>query len=99
LVFKARNVSTSLCGKGFQEYSDRDHRYYFFCHGGKRSSIQTKISHNPKEIDDYLCSAMSRQIRLTRSQFRGLVECPLTADGYLKLMIDSKHLTMEGTGS
>jgi len=95
LVFKARDVSTSLCAKGFQEYSDRDHRYYFLHHGGKKSHIHTKISHKAKEIDDYLCSAMSRQIRLTRTQFRALVECPLTAEGYLKLMIDAKHLTIE----
>jgi hypothetical protein len=94
LVFKARDVAASLCGKGFQEHVDRDHRYYFFYHAGKKSSIKTKISHSATEVDDYLCSAMSRQIGLTRLQFRDLVECPLSAEGYLNLMIDAKHLRM-----
>ncbi len=64
MVFKARDVGASLCGKGFREHAERDHRYYFFYHDGKKSSIKTKISHNAPEIDDYLCSAMSRQIGL-----------------------------------
>jgi hypothetical protein len=95
LVFKARDVRAALCGKGFQEHNDRDHQYYFFYYHGRKSSIKTKISHNEKEIDDYLCSAMSRQINLTRSQFRDLVECPLTAEGYLTLMMNAKHVRIE----
>lgn len=93
MVFKAREVAASLCGKGFQVDSKRDHRYYFFYYDGKKSSIQTKISHNAVEIDDYLCSAMSRQIRLTRPQFKNFVECPLTGEEYLKLMIEAKHVS------
>jgi len=92
LVFRARGVRAALCGKGFQEHNDRDHRYFFFCHEGKRSHIYTKISHNESEINDYLCSAMSRQIKLTRAQFRDLIECPLTARGYSKLLIGANHL-------
>lgn len=72
MVFKAREVSAALCGKGFRENRSRDHRYFFFYHDGKRSSMQTKISHNADEVDDYLCSAMSRQIKLTRTQFKNL---------------------------
>jgi hypothetical protein len=92
LVFKAKEVSASLSSKGFREDRKRDHRYYFFYHDGKKSSIYTKISHNADEIDDYLCSAMSRQIKLTRAQFKDFVECPLKADEYLRLMILAKHL-------
>jgi hypothetical protein len=92
LVFKAKDVSDSLCEKGFQEDSGRDHKYYFFYHDGKKSSIKTKISHGAREIDDYLCSAMSKQLNLTRAQFRDLVECPLEAEEYLRLMIDTGHL-------
>ena len=73
MVFKTRHVAVSLCAKGFREDHKRDHRYYFFYHQGKKSSIQTKISHNADEIDDYLCSAMSRQMRLTRDQFKKFV--------------------------
>jgi hypothetical protein len=93
LVFKTRHVAVSLCAKGFREDHKRDHRYYFFYHQGKKSSIQTKISHNADEIDDYLCSAMSRQMRLTRDQFKKFVECPLKAEAYLKLMIDARHVS------
>jgi hypothetical protein len=52
LVFKARDVRASLSAKGFQEHGDRDHRYYFFYRGGKKSHIHTKISHNATEVDD-----------------------------------------------
>jgi hypothetical protein len=44
------------------------------------------------------CSVNVRQIRLARTR-KALVECPLTADGYLKAMLDSKHLSVEETGS
>jgi hypothetical protein len=94
LVFKARDVSAALCAKGFQEDRKRDHRYYFFYHDGRKSSIQTKISHNAADIDDFLCSAMSRQIRLTRPQFKDFVECPLRAEAYLKLLIEAGHLAV-----
>ena len=94
MVFKAKDVGSTLCEKGFRVDNKRDHRYYFFYHDEKRSSIQTKISHNADEIDDYLCSAMSKQIRLTRPQFKALIECPLTAEEYLKMMIEAKHLTV-----
>jgi len=45
------------------------------------------------EIDDYLCSAMSRQMRLTRDQFKKFVECPLKAEEYLNLMTQAQHLS------
>ncbi len=95
MVFKVRDVGASLCAKGLREHNDRDRRYYFFYHGGKKSHIHAKISHSATEIDDYLCSAMSRQINLTRRQFRDLVECPLTAERYLKPMIDTKHVAAD----
>jgi hypothetical protein len=93
LIFKSREVSAALRRKGFREQSERDHKYYFFYHDGKKSRINTKISHGESEIDDYLCSAMSQQMRLTRAQFRKLVECPLTAKQYLTLLIEAGYLT------
>ena len=93
MLYKTRHVAISLCAKGFREDHKRDHRYYFYYHNGKKSSIHTKISHNADEIDDYLGSAMSRQMRLTRDQFTKFVECPLKAEEYLKLMIQAQHLS------
>jgi hypothetical protein len=90
---KVRAVSQALKSKGFAQDDRRDHVYYFFFHNGKKTQIYTKISHGQSEITDPLCSAMARQIKLTSSQFRDFVDCPLSLDNYLEVLVKSKYLS------
>ena len=79
-MFKARDVNRALVDKGFGEDKKRDHCYYFFYHKGKKSHFFTKISHNETDISDGLCSAMARQVKLTKLQFKEFVACLLTEE-------------------
>jgi hypothetical protein len=89
---KVRDVEAALKSKGFKETPKRDHKYFFFYHKGKKTRIFTKISHGESEIRDGNCSSMARQIKLNGNQFRDFVECPLTEQLYLKILVDSKYL-------
>lgn len=60
--------------------------FYHLCVAGMKTKIWTKISHGDREIHDGLLSAMARQLRLTNRQFRDLVECPLTAEEFARLL-------------
>ncbi len=89
---KARDVKAALKQKGFKETTQRHHLYYFFHHGDKKTAIFTKISHSETEISDNLCSCMAKQVKLSNPQFRQLVECPLTQDGYIAILVEGKFL-------
>jgi hypothetical protein len=88
---RTRDVVSALKKKGFRE-TDRDHKCYFFWHDGRKTAIWTKISHSDPEIHDGNCGHMARQIRLSRKEFNRFVECALTAELYLEMLISAKHL-------
>lgn len=88
---KVRDVSGALKRKGFLEEM-RDHRYYVFYRGGKKTSINTKISHGETEISDGLLGKMARQMHLSRLEFDSFVECTLSEEKYTKKMIEKKVL-------
>jgi hypothetical protein len=81
----AKDVGAGLTKKGFQA-RENDHTFYHLYVEGKKTGVYTKISHGEKEIRDGLLGAMARQVKLTRKQFNDLIDCPLTADEYVKLM-------------
>ena len=74
-------IKASLLKKGFTEVN-RDHKYYEFYYNGKLTKAWTKISHGSRDIDDYLTSRMSKQLYLTKKQFKEFVECNLSQNGY-----------------
>jgi predicted RNA binding protein YcfA (HicA-like mRNA interferase family) len=82
-TLKPRQVLSGLEKKGFVQ-SQRDHRFLIFYFNGKKTSIYTKVSHGGNEINDYLINQMSIQIRLEKKQFIDLVNCPFSAEDYLK---------------
>lgn len=84
---KAREVKKSLKLKGFTEETGKDHYYYYLYHGSKKTSIFTKISHDASDIDDAICSQMAKQVRLKNSQFRELIDCPLTYESYIAFLM------------
>lgn len=92
MPLKTRDVKKALSSKGFKEKKERDHFYYFFYYKGKKTSIFTKISHGQREIGDNICSQMAKQTRLTNGQFRRLVDCHLTEEGYIDTLIEGKVL-------
>lgn len=87
-IRKTRELKQGLKNKGFKE-SNRDHKFYILYIDGKKTHVKTKISHGAKEYDDGLLNGMKQQVRLdTKQQFLNLVDCPMTKEEYVKLLIE-----------
>jgi len=82
------DVEASLKRKGFDEH-EGDHRYYRLMVNGKYSGIFTKTSRGKKykSLGKDLVAQMAKQLFLTKKQFEELVECTLTQEEYLKLLV------------
>lgn len=87
----AKNVAAGLAVKGFV-LREGDHHFYSLVVGGKKTGIFTKVSHGEKEIHDGLLAQMAKQTKLVKKDFLDLVDCPLSAEDYLKKLRDSGHL-------
>lgn len=83
-----RIVRSSLMKKGFVEVPDRKHIFYIFVYNGEETIFQTHMSHNQQPIYDYLISMMANQLGLSRKQFLGLVDCDLSEDDYISIVIN-----------
>jgi len=83
----ARDVASSLASKGFRERPGH-HRFFHLHVAGKKTRIWTKTSHGCREIHDGLLSAMARQLRLAKREFHDLLECPLSAEEYVRKLRD-----------
>ena len=92
MPLKAREVKEALTSKGFKEGEKRDHLYYFLYYEGKETAVFTKISHGEREINDNLCAQMAKQTKLSNLQFRKLVDCDLTGEGYINILTQAKIL-------
>jgi hypothetical protein len=90
---ETRKLKKALTSKGFQE-TDTHHEMYWFYAEGKKTSIRTRISRGKREYDDNLLGQMAKQVKLRRDEFDELIECPLTAEGYLKLLLKRGHVKL-----
>jgi len=88
---KTREIKSSLLVKGFQQESTHHEMYWLYI-SGKRTSIRTRISHGASEYDDKLLGLMAKQLKLRRNEFDEFIECPLTIEEYLKLLIERRHI-------
>jgi len=82
-TLKARKILSGLEKKGFVQ-AEGDHTYLILYVNGKKTSIRTKVSHGSNEINDYLITKMSMQVKLERKKFLDLVNCPLSLERYLE---------------
>ncbi|WP_321366017.1 hypothetical protein [uncultured Celeribacter sp.] len=81
-------VQENLPKKGFVEQDDRKHIFYHLYHEGKKTHIRTHVSHGSKykTLGDDLVSKMAKQCKLTAKNFRGLAECTVSQEDYVKLL-------------
>ncbi|KPF46163.1 hypothetical protein [Rhizobium sp. AAP43] len=87
-------VQENLPKKGFVEQDDRSHIFYHFYHEGKKTHIRTHVSHGSKykTLGDDLVSSMAKQCKTTAKNFRGLAECTLSQEGYIKLLKEAGEI-------
>jgi len=91
-MLKTKDVSASLCRKGFVERVEKHHKYYFLYCDGIKTTIKTYISHGDKEVGDYLQGQMAKQTKLVKKDFVRLVECELSGEDYVRLLRGSRYL-------
>ena len=81
-----KGVMAALERKGFAA-SEGDHTYYIYhTADGRKTLAKTKVSHSGKDIADPILGMMARQCKLTATQFRDLVDCPLSREAYENIL-------------
>jgi hypothetical protein len=88
----ARDVMAALEAKGFRK-KENDHTFFHLWVEGRKTPVYTKVSHGEREIRDRLLGIMARQLKLSGKQFRELIECPLTAAEYIRLLRSGGHIS------
>ncbi len=86
---KSQKVIAGLLKKGFRR-SDNDHAFLILYVDDRRTRVWTKVSHGGKDIADPLINKMSKQVYLNKKNFVDLVNCPMTAEAYLKKLVDER---------
>jgi len=82
---KVKDMRAALLAKGFRSENTHHEMFWFFC-GDKKTQIHTRFSQGAKECDDFICGAIRKQIRLTRAQFDGFMDCHIGYDEYLNIV-------------
>jgi predicted RNA binding protein YcfA (HicA-like mRNA interferase family) len=80
---KVSKIEASLAAKGFQK-ANSHHKFfiYYTKDDNKKTVIKTRTSHGHSEISVGLEKQMAKQCKLDLSDFRNLIECPLSREGY-----------------
>ena len=87
-------IREKLEAKGFKNES-KDHEFYYLYCNGKKMSVFTKISHGSKYKDygDSLIAKVHRQMSITKKEFLDFIECSLTKEKYIALLIERGKIT------
>ena len=92
VVYKKREVESSLSKKGFEK-KNKDHRYYYLYVDGFDVGRHTKISHgSKKELTDFHIKNMARQIGINKYELIDVIKCPIDKDELVNLLRDKYHL-------
>lgn len=90
---KTKEIARSLENKGFVK-AKRDHAFYFLHINDKKTRIHTKLSWGIKEYGSNLLSRVARGLRLSNSQLNDLLDCPLSKEDYVKLLIKNGEIEL-----
>jgi hypothetical protein len=55
---------------------------------GRKIGIHTKISHDGKEYSDGLLNVVQKQLKLSKANFNGLIDCPFTHEMYVFQLLE-----------
>lgn len=85
--FTEDKVIKALKKKGFVKVEKTNHTFYCLeDQNGKRTQIRTFVSRNGQDINDYLISNMAKQVKLSKTQFLDLINCPLSYEKYIEIL-------------
>ena len=93
---KTKDIVSALLRKGFHQKSSSHHKYYWLYDGKIQTAVKTRISHGKREYGDNLLGQMSKQLGLdTKMQLVDLVNCPLSKEDYLDLLVRKRRVIRE----
>lgn len=94
MVLNKKKAYKNLKKKGFVDSINHsnDHKYLEFFYNGK-VCFYTKLSNgSKKDLDNYLIRQMSKQCKISKSEFADLVNCPLSKENYVAILKDGGYL-------
>jgi hypothetical protein len=77
----------ALKKKGFAQ-KDTHHRMSCLCVNGRITGVHTFMSHGQKDYSADLLAKMKNQLHLSGKEFADLIQCPLTREQYLRLLVE-----------
>jgi len=85
---KTKEIKKVLSKKGFVLNPEKDHHIYYNLHvDGKKSHIQTYLSHNGQDYNPFLMDKIKKQLKFTDSKkAEDFFDCPLTAEMYIAML-------------
>jgi DNA-binding transcriptional regulator YiaG len=94
MVLDKNKALKNLKNKGFSiaKFKSVDHNYLEFYHNDLLI-LYTKISHgSTKDLDGYLIKKMSDQCKLSKSEFAELVNCTLSHQKYIDILLEKRYI-------
>lgn len=88
MAFSKRKIEKGLNEKGFRK-KNKDHvTFRYIASDGTETSIFTHCSHGASgnDIQDWVIAKMARQCKISPSQFKNLIICPLSIRDYEELL-------------
>lgn len=89
-----RDVESSLERKGFRKRDGHHAFFVYYSTGNVKTGVRTKISHGEKEVGNRLIGAMARQCRLSKDDFKKLIECPLSREQYEAMLVEAGEVKL-----
>ena len=96
MTFSKRKIEKGLKKKGFTKKNEDHKTFRYIALDGTETAIYTYCSHGASgdDIPDGLIATMARQCQLTSSQFKDLVNCPLSTKNYEKVLQEQSFLPL-----
>jgi predicted RNA binding protein YcfA (HicA-like mRNA interferase family) len=85
-------IVSSMTKKGFTISNGSKHIHLIFYYNTKKTTIWTVYSKSATEIGSSLINKMAKQIKLNNSQFYDFIECTLTKEDYVEILITNKYI-------
>lgn len=89
-----KKIQGALERKGFAP-NGSDHKVLRLYVNGKKTRIRTHLSHGLHEYGDNLLAIVARQLKLRRKQLDDLIDCPLSGEAYVNLLISSGEVKLD----
>jgi predicted RNA binding protein YcfA (HicA-like mRNA interferase family) len=94
----AKNIEKALLKKGFEKISSKQkshHTFYYFIYKGKRTSINTYLSHGGKssEYGSALMNKIQHQLKFNDSKLaEAFLDCPFKEEQYISMLLEMEEI-------